>query len=157
MSKKSAELSPVDGADAVSGDKNPGDKKGKKSKKKMIIILVVVLVLGGGGYFAFGKGGGKPPPPKPGVVLPLTAITVNLSAGHFLKLGIALQATTKAAKDVDGSKALDIAIEVYSNLSTAQLSSSVARDKIKKVLVTKITKAYDGEIMDVYLTEFVMQ
>ena len=42
---------------------------------------------------------------------------MNLAEGHFLKLKISLQATAKAAELPDGSKALDIAIDQFSNRS----------------------------------------
>ena len=52
-----------------------------------------------------------PPKPKPGAVVKLDPITVNLAAGHFLKLGLSLQASADAGEDVSGAKALDAAIE----------------------------------------------
>jgi flagellar FliL protein len=133
----------------------------KKSKKKLIIIvLAAVVLLGGGGagaYFAFFSGPSKEPAPEPGKVVALDAVTLNLADGHFLKLKLALQATTEATEDPDGSKAVDIAISQFSNLPLADLSSNAAREKAKKELAAKVEKAYDGKIMDVYFTEFVMQ
>ena len=133
----------------------------KKSKKKLLIIIAAaVLLLGGGGagaYFAFLSGPSKPKPPEPGKVVPLDAITVNLSEGHFLKLKLALQATATVAEAPDGSKALDIAIDQFSNRTVAELSSNAARDQAKKQLRDKVNKAYEGDVMDVYFTEFVMQ
>jgi flagellar FliL protein len=136
----------------------------KKSKKKLIIILVAVLVAGGGGYFMFGRGGSKtPPPPVKGAVVPLDPITINLAGGHFLKLGIALQATKAVAEPPDGSEALDIAIEIFSNRTMAELNTPEGREKFKKLLVKKVVEAYQDpktkvrEVMDVYFTSFVMQ
>jgi flagellar FliL protein len=133
----------------------------KKSKRKLIIIVAaVVLLLGGGagGYFAFFSGGSStPPPPEPGKVVALEPITLNLADGHFLKLKLSLQATVDAAEDPDGSKALDIAISQFSNRPVAELSSNAARDKAKAELREKINEAYEGHVMDVYFTEFVMQ
>jgi flagellar FliL protein len=132
----------------------------KKSKKKLIIIVAAVVVLlggGAGGYFAFFSGPSTPPAPKPGKVVALDAITLNLADGHFLKLKLSLQATTAAAADPDGSKALDIAISEFSNRPLAELASNAARDKAKGELRKKINEAYKDEIMDVYFTEFVMQ
>src|SRR5947208_11442496 len=103
----------------------------KKSKKLLIIIGAAVLLLGGGGagaYFAFLGKPSKPALPEPGKVVPLDAVTMNLAEGHFLKLKISLQATAKAAELPDGSKALDIAIDQFSNRSVAELSSNEARD-----------------------------
>lgn len=134
-------------------------KKGPKSKKKLIIIVVLVLVLGGAGYkFTLGKGGATVKPPLvAGKVVPLEAINLNLAGGHYLKLGLALQATTLATEDPDGSKALDIAIDLLSNRSLTDLDTTAARDRYKKELVTKVNKAYEDEVMDVYFTEFVTQ
>jgi flagellar protein FliL len=137
-------------------------KKFKLSKKLLIIIVAAVLVLGGGGggaYFMFFSGSKETakPAPKPGKVVPLDAITLNLRDGHFLKIKIALQATIDATETPDGSKALDIMISQFSNLSVAELSSGPARETAKKELSKKISEAYEGQVMDIYFTEFVMQ
>jgi flagellar FliL protein len=145
------------GGDAdASGEK----KKGKLGKKKLILILVVVLLLGGGGggaYYWFFVKDAPPPAPEAGKVVPLEAITINLTGGHFLKIRIALQATADVEEPPDGSKALDLTIAQFSNKSVAELSSNKARAEAKKELKEKIEKAYEDEVMDVYLTEFVMQ
>jgi flagellar FliL protein len=133
----------------------------KKKSKKMLIIIVaaVVALLGGGGgaYFAFFSGPSTPPAPKPGKVVALDPITLNLADGHFLKLRLSLQATLDATEIPDGSKALDIAISEFSNRPLAELASNPARDKAKGELRKKINEAYGGHVMDVYFTEFVMQ
>lgn len=143
----------------------------KKSKKKLIIIAVVVVaLLGGGGYYYLGmsKAAAKPgtsasvkakpkPTPKPGAVITIDPITVNLSGGHFLKLGLALQATATAKTPPDGAKALNLAIDEFSGRSVAELSSTAGRHKAQAELVVRVNKAYDGDVMDVYFTSFVMQ
>jgi flagellar FliL protein len=150
MASTTAQLKPAGDA--------PAPAPAKKSKKKLIIIAVAVLVLAGGGYkFLGGKKSATPPPPKPGAVLALDAITINLSGGHFLKLGLALQATASAKADLDGSKALDLSIVEFSNRSVAELSSNKARGAVKADLLKKVVKAYDKDVMDLYFTEFVMQ
>lgn len=142
----------------MANDKQDTDAAPKKGGKKMIIIvLAAVLVLGGGGagaYFMLGKKDSKP---VEGAVVALDAVTINLQEGHFLKVRIALQATEDAGEEVDGSKALDILISQFSNQSVAELSSNEAREAAKKQLQTKIYKAYDKKVMEVYFTEFVMQ
>jgi len=142
-------------------DKDSAEEAPKKGKKKLLIIIVAaVIALGGGGaggYFFFAGGEEVAPAPEPGEVVALESITVNLADGHYLKLRIALQATAEVAEVPDGSKALDIAIEQFSNKSIAELSSDAERNRQKGELREKISKAYDEEIMDVYFTEFVMQ
>jgi len=137
-----------------------GAEAPKKSRKKLLIIVVaVVLLLGGGagGYFVYAGGDHKEPEPEPGAVVALDAITINLADGHFLKIRIALQATIDAHAEPDGSKALDILIGEFSNRSVAELSSNGAREDAKKKLKEKVSKAYKGEVMDVYFTAFVRQ
>jgi flagellar FliL protein len=133
----------------------------KKSKKKLLIIVAAaVLVLGGaGGYFMLGSSG-KPaakPKPKPGKVIPLDAITVNLAGGHYLKIHVALQATADAGEELDGSQALDLTVAQFSNLNMADLASTEGRTKAKEKLLTAVEKAYEEKVMDIYFTEFVMQ
>jgi flagellar FliL protein len=132
----------------------------KKSKKKLLIIVLAVVLLGGGagGYFMLGsKGPTTPPKPTPGAVVPLDAITVNLAGGHYLKIHLALQATADAGEKVDGSQALDLTVAQFSNRDMAEFASAAARAKAKQELLKAVEKAYEGKIMDIYFTEFVMQ
>jgi flagellar FliL protein len=136
----------------------PDGEEPKKSKKKLIIILAVVLLLagGGGGYFFVFKSS-APAAPVEGVVVPLDPININLAGGHYLKVGLALQAIEGAAHEPEGPKALDIMISELSHRSVAELSSNAAREKVKEELLKKIEKAYHEDVMDIYFTEFVMQ
>jgi flagellar FliL protein len=137
----------------------------KKSKKLLMMIIGAVLLLGGGGaggYFMFAPEGPKPPPVA-GAVVPLEPITVNLASGHFLKIGLALQATADAPAAPDGAKAKDLMIAQFSNRPVAELSSAKAREHAKEELKEKIIHAYTDKtehietVMDIYFTEFVMQ
>lgn len=135
-------------------------KKGGKGKKLIIIIVAAVALVAGGGagsYFLFFKKASAPAAPTPGKVTPLESITINLADSHYLKLKFSLQATDKVAEALDGSKALDIAIDLFSNRTVAELSSNNERNRMKKELKEKVVKAYEEEVMDVYFTEFVMQ
>ncbi|MFI5911193.1 flagellar basal body-associated protein FliL [Dactylosporangium sp. NPDC051541] len=147
-------------------EKTTEETPAKGGKKKLIIIVAIALValLGGGfaGYKMFSpKKVEAEPEPTPGVVSVLDAITINLADGHYLKLKMTLQATTDAAEAPDGSKALDIAIELFSNQSQDKLLTAEGREAAKKDLVAKVVKAYTEdkkkEVMDVYFTTFVIQ
>ncbi|GAA2394217.1 flagellar basal body-associated FliL family protein [Dactylosporangium salmoneum] len=139
--------------------------KGGGKKKLIMIIAIALVALGGGGfggYMMFApKKATAEPAPTPGVVAVLDAITINLADGHYLKLKMTLQATTEAAEAPDGSKAMDIAIELYSGRKMDELMSNAERDRTKKELVEKVVKAYTvdkkKEIMDIYFTTFVIQ
>jgi flagellar FliL protein len=132
-------------------------EKPKKSKKKLLLIVAVVVLaaVGGGAYFLLGSSG-EEPPPEPGEVLALDSVTVNLTDGHYLKLRLALQATADVTEKLDGSKALDLAVDEFSNKSVAQLGDA-GRVKFKAALKEKIVEAYEGDVMDIYVTDFVMQ
>jgi flagellar protein FliL len=128
--------------------------KPKRSRKKLVMILVVVLVLGGGGYWFT-----KPKPataPKPGEVVKLEPIQVNLAAAHYLRIGLALQ-LVQGTKEADGSKALDAAIAEFSGLEMAEVNDPAKRDIYKKQLEKELDHRYDGSVMGVYFTEFVTQ
>jgi flagellar FliL protein len=133
----------------------------KKSKKKLMIIVLAVLLLGGGGgaYFMLGSKSKSAAKPKPvaGVVVPLDAITVNLAGGHYLKIHLALQATATAGDKLDGSAALDLTVAQFSNHDMAEFASAAARAKAKEELLKAVETAYEGKVMDIYFTEFVMQ
>lgn len=135
----------------------------KKSKKKLIMIVGVVLLLAGAAYYmlvvkpAASAAPAAPPKPVAGLVVKLDPIYINLSGGHFLKLGLALQGTAKATKDLDGSKALDAAITVFSGKDMAKVADNTTREDLKKQLTKQVVDLYEDEVMDVYFTEFVMQ
>ncbi|PWJ52583.1 flagellar FliL protein [Quadrisphaera granulorum] len=139
-----------------------GAKKGKK--KLFLIIGVAALALAGGGYyFLFMKGAPaeaapvEKPKPVAGAVVSIDPISINLAEGHYLKLGLALQQTAEVTENVDGSQALDTAIELYSGKSMAELSDPTSREAVKKELSEKIEKKYEDKVMDVYFTQYVMQ
>lgn len=130
-----------------------------KSKKMLIVVLVVALLGGGAGYWFLLKptGSAKPKPPDPGVVVKLDAIQVNLADDHYLKLGLALQASKAAGEEVDGAKALDAAIEVFSGRDKDKLGEREYRERLKKTLEKDLEHLYEDEVIGVYFTDFVTQ
>ena len=96
--------------------------------------------------------------PEAGAVVKLDAININLAGGHYLKLGLALQATKAAGEEApEGSQVLDSAIALFTNRTMADLSTEASRDKAKAELAADAAKQYPDKVMDVYFTEFVMQ
>ncbi|NAZ84215.1 flagellar basal body protein FliL [Kineococcus sp. R8] len=179
MAGKSGGKAPSGGGD---GGSTADAAAGGKKKKLIVIALGAVLLLGGGA-------GGTYMLVKPaaaaeeehveevlvaGDVTALDPITLNLADGHYLKLGIALQATLAEAgghgggSGPDGSKALDLAIAEFSGLTTAELSDPAKRQQYKDALQEKIVKAYEEPaveegahphkvVMGIYFTQFVTQ
>lgn len=144
---------PKKGADKKA--KGKGKEKAKGGKKKLLVVVLVVALLGGAGYWFLLKPGGDGAP-KPGEVLSLDPIQVNLADGHYLSVGIALQ-EVEGAKVEDGSKALDAVIDLYSGRNMEDLIKAKTRTDLKKQLAHTIRDLYDEEVMDVYLTQFVTQ
>jgi flagellar protein FliL len=133
------------------------DAPAKGGKKKLIVILLVVLLAAGGAaYFFLFSGSGKAAPPEPGLVVKLDPVAVNLAGGGYLKVGVSLQLTADAGETKpDGSKAVDLIISTFSQAQPADVTG--ARDTLKKALEKKIEKAYDGEVMGIYYTDYVTQ
>ena len=153
------------GSTAVAEDDTKKKKKGKGkklSKKMLIIVLVVVLAADGGAYFFLLKPSGPAkaavvPPPVPGKILTIPAVSVNLAGTHYLRIGLGLQLTAATAESPDPAKALDLAIALFSGHTVAEVSDPATREKYKTELAAQLKKAYDGEVMDVYLTDYVTQ
>ena len=163
--KIGARPAPAPAAEEPAAD---GGKKGGK-KKLIIIVLAVVLVLGGGvGYwFLLGPGAGgdaeagaheEEPAPEPGAVLTVEPVSINLAAGRYLRLGISLQFVAGDAHgEPDPSKALDLAIALFSGRTIEEVSSAEGRTALKAELLHQLEEAYHGDVMDVYLTDYVTQ
>ncbi|HWJ81108.1 MAG TPA: flagellar basal body-associated FliL family protein [Nocardioides sp.] len=133
------------------------EPEGKKKRRplKLLLVLVVVVAAAAGAWFFFLAPGGDSAP-KPGEVAPLDSIQINLADGHYLRLGIALQ-LTESSHEVDGSKALDAAIDVFSGRSVGEVNRTDAREKLRSELEKQLEDRYEGEVMGVYFTEFVTQ
>jgi flagellar protein FliL len=147
---------------AADGTGDDAAKAAAAKKKKMMIIALVALVAIGGVYkFVLAKpkaASAAKPAPVPGAVLALDPVNINLADGHYLKLGMTLQATKDAGAEVaDGSKALDTAIGLLSGQSVAVVANDKDVVKLKKELVTAVGKRYDEKVMDIYFTSFVYQ
>jgi flagellar FliL protein len=136
-----------------------GQAKGG-GRKKMVIIALVAVVAAVAVYMLVLKPKDKsagPPKPTPGAVVKLEPITINLASGHFLKLGLSLQASANAGEDVSGAKALDAAIDLFSGRTVESLAKRDGREKAKTALVKEISERYEDKVYDIYFTDFVMQ
>jgi flagellar protein FliL len=160
--------------------KSDGDeaKGGGKGKTVAVYALAAVGVLGGlkgfvlgGGTPAAAEAGGASTTTttKPGPIITLDPITVNITGDRFLKIGLGLQLWGKhesggghGAPDSDDptkgyARALDLTIETFGGHSYEELSTPEGRKKAKHELVEALKHAYHEEVEGVYFTEFVMQ
>jgi len=124
--------------------------------KKLLLVLVVLAVAGAAAWFLVLSPAEADTEPVPGEVLTLEPIQVNLAAGHYLRVGVALQ-LVEEAHEVDGSKALDAVIELFSGQDMAEVTRPRDREHLKEQLEAELEHRYHGDVMEVYFTEFVTQ
>jgi flagellar FliL protein len=157
--------------------KAEGDEA-KGGKKNLALYVLVALglvgglkgfVLGGGKAAAETSGASTTTTTKPGPIVTLNSITVNISGNRFLKLGLGLQMAGDyapggghGAADSDDptkgfARALDLTIETFGGHSYEDLSTPEGRKHAKEELVEKLKEAYHEEVEGVYFTDFVMQ
>ena len=123
-----------------------------------MLVLVGLLVAGAAAYFLVLKPEpAKKEKPVAGEVVALEPRQVNLEGGHYLKLGLALQGTDSVAHGIDGSKALDAAIALFSGRSIEEVTRPDERRHLKAELKKELDHLYHGDVMDVYFTDFVTQ
>jgi flagellar FliL protein len=153
----------IGGGTASAPNPAPEPEAAKKRRFKvrrpvLIAGLVLLLAAGGAAYWFLGRGG-EPTveAPEPGAVVTVDPVSLNLADGHYLRIGFGLQLTKDTVEAPDTAKALDIAISLYSGRSVAEISDPATRAALKTELVKQLTEEYDGEVMDVYLTNFVTQ
>jgi len=148
------------------------DKKDEAAKKKSPVKLIVLLVVGVVGGIAFAKvtGGSSAnagptttAKPEPGEVAKVEAININLADGHYLRIAYGVQLSKKVTLKAeawaksDSSKVSDIVISEFSGMKVEELSTKEGREKAIHEIVDQATEKLDGEVIDVYLDEFVMQ
>jgi flagellar protein FliL len=137
----------------------------KKKRKRLLIVVPLVLVLGVGAKYELG-GSAKTaanhavPVPKPGPLVALDAVTVNLAGGHYLRIGVTLQFTDKVNKAAppDGAAAVDQTIGFFTGQDATPLETGTGLSSAKSGLKAKIATAYPKDpLYDVLFTSFVVQ
>lgn len=136
----------------------------KKSPKKLLMVvgLVVLLAAGAAWWFLLRPGGAAAEPavepaPEKGEVLEVEPISLNLADGHYLRLGFSLQLTADAHEAPDPAAAVDHAIALFSGRTVEEISDPASRAKLRDELAHELDEVYEGEVMAVYLTNYVTQ
>ncbi|MBK7722282.1 MAG: flagellar basal body-associated FliL family protein [Austwickia sp.] len=109
----------------------------------------------------------KDPAKEKGAVVALKDdMTLNLADGRFLKTQLSLQLSEeatlaaggeKALANFDGSMARDAAIQILSRYSYNQLLKPAQREAAQVALSKEVFERYEGKVLQVYFTQFVMQ
>ena len=134
----------------------------KAGKKKVILLgLVLVLAVAAASWFFLfpSKTAEAEEPVAHGEVVKLDPVAVNLAGGGFLKIGVALHLSEGAGGEEggvpDGSKAQDLIISQFSQANSVDVAA--AREALKAALQQRIVEAYEGEVLEIYFTEYVTQ
>jgi flagellar FliL protein len=127
-----------------------------------VLVLALVALVAAGAVAAWfflrtPDAEAAPPPPEPGAVLQVDPVSLNLADGHYLRLGLGLQLTADVEEAPDPARALDLAIALFSGRPVQEVSDPATRDELKAQLAEQLREAYEGEVLDVYLTEYVTQ
>lgn len=137
------------------------DAKGGSKKKKILVVALVLLVFGGVAKFTVlaPTKSGKAATAKPvaGPVIPMDAMTLNLTDGHFLQIKLSIETVKGSPVTLDTSQASQLAIDEFSNRTMADLTGAPARTKAKNELLAKLKVAYPKQVMAVFYTGFAMQ
>jgi flagellar FliL protein len=91
-----------------------------------------------------------------GAMVTVDPVTINLAGGHYLKVGLSMQATADAGEEVTPGKAADALITEFSGKTVDELATAEGREASKKSLLKAIKKAYEKKVYEVYYTSFVM-
>jgi flagellar protein FliL len=157
---------------AGDGDEAKGGKGGKGRSIAMIAVAAVGIlgglkgfVLSGGSKAAAAAAVSTTTTTKPGSIVTLDPITVNIASDRFLKIGLGLQlkgGLVVPPHDSDDptkgfARALDLTIETFGGRSYDSLVTPDGRQAAKDELTKKLEAAYPDEVEGVYFTDFVMQ
>ena len=154
----------------MSEDQAPASTPAAAPKKRSPVMLAALLFVGLAAGVGISKatGGsstppGGEPPPEPGEIAVIEPINVNLAGGHFLRIGVGAQLTKKvpdkgeAWVKVKGSKVADAIITVFSGRELAVVQSTQGRLEGVHELEKQVTESTEGEVMKIYLSEYVSQ
>ena len=133
---------------------------GSKRKRLMAVALGVLLVIGGVAFWllrAPAEGVEEVAEPEHGKVQTVQAFSLNLAEERYLRLGLGLQLSEEVVEDIDTSKAVDRALTLFSGRSLDEVSSTEGRTALKTELTRQLQEVYEGEVLDVYFTDYVTQ
>jgi flagellar protein FliL len=150
-----------------------GQGKSEKKKKspliKIIVLVVLLAVLGGGGFFGYVKFLKKEPPPKePEVEQSVSAeagsFLVNLSdpgGKRYLKVSLQFELSGKKVNDEINRRNVemrDMIIMLLSSKEYTEIGNATGKLTLKRELMTRLNKMLrDGQVKEIYFTEFLVQ
>ena len=149
------------------------------TKKKIVIVAVAALAALGGGYkFGFAKEAEKPKSKIHGDVYVLGKdFLVNLSDGHYAKLGVAIVVDHGAALPAGGgghgaappkppegygplpqeAAVRDIVTDTLTDVENRELVSRAGREELKERILKRVKQGTDVPIHEVLFTDVSVQ
>jgi flagellar FliL protein len=153
-----------------SSDQGGPPEKKKSSLLKLIILVVLLAALGGGGFFAylkFFKGAGheeKLPEVEQNVSQEMGTFLVNLAdpgGKRYLKVTMQFELTgAKVGAELAkrNIEVRDMIIMLLSSKEYEEIGSASGKMTLKKELITRLNKMmHDGQVKEIYFTEFLIQ
>lgn len=141
----------------------PAPAPPRRSRSLLFILLgVLVAALGAAAVYFFllqpsdSQAAPVEPEPEPGVTVAIEPLSINLAEGRYLRLGFAVQLVAEAG-EINTAQAADIAIELFSGRAAREVNDAEQRAALKDELTSRLVEAYDGEVLAVYLTDYVTQ
>lgn len=126
----------------------------------IVLAIVAVLLAAGAGVFLgpklLAEGEEGPAEPRPGAVVEVESINVNLAEGRYLRLGFTVQLAA-GADEIPGAPVTDVAIALYSGRTVEEVNDPVQRAELQEELAGQLTERFGVEVMGVYYTDFVTQ
>lgn len=92
----------------------------------------------------------------PGAVTTVESMNINLTDGHYLRLGFAVQLTDQA-EEIAPARIVDAALGLYSGQKYEEVLDPAVRESLKAQLANTLDEMYEGQVMDVYFTDYVAQ
>ena len=157
------------GKETESEDQGKPEKKKKSPLIKIIVLVVLLAALGGGGFFGYVKFFKKEPPPKePEVEQSVSAeagsFLVNLSdpgGKRYLKVGMQFELSGKKANDEltrRNVEVRDMIIMLLSSKEYSEIGNATGKLTLKRELLARLNKMLrDGQVKEIYFTEFLVQ
>jgi flagellar FliL protein len=146
-------------AQAASPEAAPAAARRRNRKPLILIGAGVAAAAGAAGWFLTRPDGAPAAEPEVelGTVQTVEPVSINLADGRYLRLGLGLQLTALVEEDVDPARALDTAIALFSQRPVTEISTTEGREALKGALEAELVEAYEGDVVDVYFTNFVYQ
>ncbi len=158
------------GKETESGDQGKPEEKKKSPLIKIIILVVLLAILGGGGYVGYLKFL-KPPPPAPkeppveqSVSAEGGSFLVNLSdpgGKRYLKVSMQFELSGQKASEELSRRNVemrDLIIMLLSSKEYPEIGNASGKVSLKRELLTRINKMLrDGQVKEIYFTEFLVQ